>query len=64
MTPAQGQITPPGSPGGPAGPGVPGDPNSLVESSNPVTSIPEPGTTALMLLGGAYVVRRIKQTVA
>jgi hypothetical protein len=53
----------PGDPGDPGDPGNPGNPVGLVESSNPVNDIPEPGTTALMLLGGVYVVRRIRRTV-
>lgn len=64
--PAEGQLSLPGNPGGPGGPGGPGDPgdpNNPVESTNPISSIPEPGTTALMLLAGAYVVRRIRRTV-
>lgn len=47
--------------GDPGHPGEPGDPG--FKNEQPLESIPEPGTTALMLLGGAYALRRLRRTV-
>jgi hypothetical protein len=47
--------------GDPGDPGEPGDPG--LQNEQPLESIPEPGTTALMLLGGVYALRRLRRTV-
>ena len=49
-----------GDPGGPGGPEDPGNPGNPIQTTQTET-IPEPGTTALMLLAGAYAARRLRR---
>ena len=56
LTPPGGMSSPPG-PDDPLGPGDPGDADDPRDSDDTKT-VPEPGTTALMLAGAAWMLRR------